>query len=130
MYNCLKWWQDSDFTNKQIIVSGKKKDTWFILDPITGHKQHILSWDNVESTCPVQNPDAVYVGRTLYSIMMVDSRNGNRKWNVSFYDYSASPMSKEMGLRYSNCDELLPILFVRKIKFQIWCILHPVPLEN
>ncbi|KRT82319.1 hypothetical protein AMK59_3942 [Oryctes borbonicus] len=84
-----------------ILYTGKKKDTWFILDPITGHRQHVLSWDNVGSTCPIHNPDAVYVGRTSYSIMMVDSRNGNRKWNVSFYDYAASPMSMEMVHRYN-----------------------------
>ncbi|XP_022905104.2 serine/threonine-protein kinase/endoribonuclease IRE1 [Onthophagus taurus] len=84
-----------------ILYTGKKKDTWFSLDPTTGQKHHILSWDNISPTCPAPSSEAVYVGRTLYSIMMVDSKHNNRKWNVSFYDYAASPMSKDMLFAYN-----------------------------
>lgn len=84
-----------------ILYTGKKKDVWFILDPKTGQREQILGWGQMGPTCPVQSPEAVYIGRTQYSIMMVDSQKGNKKWNVSFYEYSATPMSKEMLAKYN-----------------------------
>lgn len=74
--------------------TGKKKDVWFMLDPKTGKRQQILGWDSMGTTC-IQASEAIYIGRTQYSIMMIDSAHGNRKWNVSFYEYSATPMDKE-----------------------------------
>ncbi|KAF5287499.1 hypothetical protein FQA39_LY04127 [Lamprigera yunnana] len=83
-----------------ILYTGKKKDTWYMLDPRTGQRQQILGWDRMSPTCPIESADAVYIGRTQYSIMMVDIRNTNRKWNVTFYDYTANPLSKEKLMSY------------------------------
>lgn len=74
---------------------GKKKDSWFLLDPLTGQRQHILGWDHSGPTCPIESRETIYLGRTQYTIMMIDTQNGNRKWNVTFYEYSAMPMSKD-----------------------------------
>ncbi|XP_015520215.1 serine/threonine-protein kinase/endoribonuclease IRE1 [Neodiprion pinetum] len=78
-----------------ILYTGRKTDTWFSIDPHTGEREHLLGFDKVESTCPVKVQDAVFVGRTEYNIMMVDSKQKDRKWNVTFYDYSASKMKPE-----------------------------------
>lgn len=73
-----------------ILYTGRKTDTWFSVDPHTGEREHLLGFDKVEPTCPVKVHDAVFVGRTEYNIMMVDSKQKDRKWNVTFYDYSAA----------------------------------------
>ncbi|XP_018329756.1 serine/threonine-protein kinase/endoribonuclease IRE1 isoform X2 [Agrilus planipennis] len=79
-----------------ILYTGKKADSLFMLNPKTGNKHRVFGWDTTASTCPKESPgNSVYVGRTQYSIIMMDSQNLERKWNVSFYDYSANPMSKE-----------------------------------
>lgn len=78
-----------------ILYTGRKTDTWFSVDPHTGEREHLLGFDKVEHTCPVQIQDAVFVGRTEYNIMMVDSKQKDRKWNVTFYDYSAAKMKPE-----------------------------------
>lgn len=94
MFFLLQFWSN--------IVLGKKKASWFTLDPKTGQRQQILGWDTWSPTCPIESPDAVYIGRTQYSIMMFDSRNTQRRWNVTFYDYSAGTMSKEMLQNYGD----------------------------
>ncbi|XP_012256735.2 serine/threonine-protein kinase/endoribonuclease IRE1 [Athalia rosae] len=78
-----------------ILYTGRKTDTWFSIDPHTGEREHLLGFDKVEHTCPVKVQDAVFVGRTEYNIMMVDSKQKDRKWNVTFYDYSAAKMKPE-----------------------------------
>ncbi|XP_065159273.1 serine/threonine-protein kinase/endoribonuclease IRE1 [Atheta coriaria] len=84
-----------------ILYTGKKKDTWFMLDPKTGNRQQILGWDILHGpTCPVQTPDAIYIGRTEYSLRMVDSKQSNRRWNVTFYEYAAVPMDKDTAALY------------------------------
>lgn len=101
---------NSSLNNFQIKLLGKKKDSWFLLDPITGQRQHILGWDTSSPTCPIPSREAIYLGRTQYTIMMIDTQNKNRKWNVTFYEYSASPMSKDMLSNYGKyitCSKLL-----------------------
>lgn len=78
-----------------ILYTGRKIDTWFSVDPHTGQKEQLLGFDKVKYTCPVEIEDAVFVGRTEYNIIMVDSKQKNRKWNVTFYDYSAAKMEPE-----------------------------------
>lgn len=71
---------------------GKKKDTWYKLDPKTGNKEQILGWGDNSPTCPVEVNNFVYIGRTQYNIMMVDTNTHNKKWNITFYDYTAADM--------------------------------------
>ncbi|XP_053987934.1 serine/threonine-protein kinase/endoribonuclease IRE1 [Hylaeus volcanicus] len=78
-----------------ILYTGRKIDTWFSVDPNTGQREQLLGFDKVKNTCPVEMQNAVFVGRTEYNIIMVDSKQKNRKWNVTFYDYSAAKMEPE-----------------------------------
>ncbi|KOC68783.1 Serine/threonine-protein kinase/endoribonuclease ire-1 [Habropoda laboriosa] len=78
-----------------ILYTGRKIDTWFGVDPRTGQKEQLLGFDKVKNTCPVEMQNAVFIGRTEYNIIMVDSKQKNRKWNVTFYDYSAAKMEPE-----------------------------------
>lgn len=82
---------------------GKKKDTWFKMDPDTGHRQKILGFDKSSGTCSVDSQKAIYVGRTQYTIMMIDSKVKDKHWNVTFYDYSATQMTKDMLNDYGMC---------------------------
>lgn len=67
-----------------------------------------MGWESTGETCPIDNSEAVYLGRTKYSVMMVDIRNPLKKWNVTFYDYAATPMSKDelnnYGMSSTNID--------------------------
>ncbi|CAL7941148.1 unnamed protein product [Xylocopa violacea] len=78
-----------------ILYTGRKIDTWFGVDPRTGKREQLLGFDPVKNTCPVEMQNAVFMGRTEYNIIMVDSKQKNRKWNVTFYDYSATKMEPE-----------------------------------
>ncbi|KAK7794108.1 hypothetical protein R5R35_012602 [Gryllus longicercus] len=78
-----------------ILYTGKKIDTWFSVDPKTGTKQQIVSFDKEDKTCPVTGAHGIFIGRTEYNIMMLDSKHKERKWNVTFFDYSASAMDSE-----------------------------------
>ncbi|XP_038211674.1 serine/threonine-protein kinase/endoribonuclease IRE1 [Zerene cesonia] len=87
-----------------ILYTGKKSDTWFMLDPLTGSREHISGFDkskifkedDVEDTCDLDKKRSVYVARTEYNILMHDSNNENQKWNVTFFDYTSHDMGKEM----------------------------------
>ncbi|KAI4494432.1 hypothetical protein M0802_008924 [Mischocyttarus mexicanus] len=73
-----------------MLYTGRKIDTWFTVDPRTGRREQVLGFDNVANTCPVEIQDVIFIGRTEYNIIMVDSKQKDRKWNVTFYDYSAA----------------------------------------
>lgn len=78
-----------------ILYTGRKIDTWFGIDPRTGERKQLLGFDEVKNTCPLEMQNVVFMGRTEYNIMMVDSKQKNRKWNVTFYDYTATKMEPE-----------------------------------
>lgn len=82
-----------------IFYTGKKIDAWFSVNWKTGKKHPILSFDQLDKTCPVTASDTMFVGRTEYNIMMY-SKNQNRYWNVTFYDYATQKMSNEDILKY------------------------------
>lgn len=73
-----------------------------MMDPETGIRQKILGFDKSHATCSVNSQNGVYVGRTQYTIMMIDSKDKEKHWNVTFYDYTASPMNKEMLNNYGK----------------------------
>ncbi|XP_045525951.1 serine/threonine-protein kinase/endoribonuclease IRE1 [Pieris brassicae] len=86
-----------------ILYTGKKSDTWFMLDPLTGSREHISGFENTkifksdeDNTCQLDKKKGVYVARTEYNILMHDSKNENHKWNVTFFDYTSHDMAKEM----------------------------------
>lgn len=85
-----------------ILYTGKKKDTWYRLDPKTGYKKTIVGWDVPNPTCPLETNNYVFIGRTKYDIKMVDSRNPLRKWNVTYVDYTAASMTQEEQNNYGK----------------------------
>ncbi|XP_012058791.1 PREDICTED: serine/threonine-protein kinase/endoribonuclease IRE1 [Atta cephalotes] len=83
-----------------ILYTGRKIDTWFSIDPMTGEKEQLLSFHKVKDTCPLEMQNTIFVGRTEYNIIMVDSKHKDRKWNVTFYDYSAMQMEPDVIENY------------------------------
>ncbi|KAL0892911.1 hypothetical protein ABMA27_014590 [Loxostege sticticalis] len=86
-----------------ILYTGKKSDTWFMLDPLTGSREHVSGFDKSkifngenDNTCEPDKKRGIYVARTEYNILMHDSKNTNQKWNVTFFDYTSHAMGKEM----------------------------------
>ncbi|XP_063618788.1 serine/threonine-protein kinase/endoribonuclease IRE1 [Cydia splendana] len=86
-----------------ILYTGKKSDTWFILDPLTGSREHVSGFDKDKifnsdeaDTCFPDKKRGIYVARTEYNILMHDSKHEDQKWNVTFFDYSSLAMGKEM----------------------------------
>ncbi|XP_074099180.1 serine/threonine-protein kinase/endoribonuclease Ire1 isoform X1 [Cotesia typhae] len=72
------------------LYTGRKTDTWFSIDPVTGEREQLSGFDEPDNTCPLETPNTIFVGRTEYNIIMVDSKQKERKWNVTFYDYSTA----------------------------------------
>lgn len=83
-------------SNEGTFYVGRKQDVWYAIDPETGVKQHRLSMDGIESMCPPLNKRNApfYIGRTEYTVSMFEGLNGKKKWNVTFYDYSAREMDE------------------------------------
>jgi len=77
-----------------ILYSGKKIDTWLSVNSLTGAKQGSLSYEGClqgdKDMCPVMEPGTILIGRTEYNIMMFDTRTKDRKWNITYYDYSSN----------------------------------------
>ncbi|XP_066432622.1 serine/threonine-protein kinase/endoribonuclease IRE2 [Eleutherodactylus coqui] len=70
-----------------ILYTGKKQDSWFVLDPKSGEKQTTLSTDSSDGLCP--STPLLYIGRTQYMITMYDTKSRELRWNATFHDYSA-----------------------------------------
>ncbi|CAG9864423.1 unnamed protein product [Phyllotreta striolata] len=88
-----------------ILYTGKKKDSWFKLDLTNGRKQQILGWDDTYETptCPMDPERFIYIGRSQYTLRMVEEKKPENKWNVTFYDYTARQMAKEKCNNYKEC---------------------------
>lgn len=98
-----------------ILYSGKKKDTWFMIDPKTGRREKVVGFGGTAATSSEGQADSigyatsrsVYLGRTQYTVLMYDStKDRNTKpWNITFYDYSSHSMAPEVSLEYGTFDE-------------------------
>ncbi|XP_077295002.1 serine/threonine-protein kinase/endoribonuclease IRE1-like [Arctopsyche grandis] len=90
-----------------ILYTGKKIDTWFMIDPKTGVRKQVLGYEKSQlfdssqtNTCPIDPKSAIFVARTEYNVLMYDSKNENQRWNITFFDYSSHNMAKEMSNSY------------------------------
>lgn len=54
-------------TKKAFSFSGKKQDTWFIVDPKSGEKQTTLSTEAWDGLCP--SSPLLYIGRTRKPVL-------------------------------------------------------------
>ncbi|KAM9305462.1 serine/threonine-protein kinase/endoribonuclease IRE2 [Gastrophryne carolinensis] len=70
-----------------ILYTGKKTDSWFVVDPKSGQKQTTLSTQSSDGLCP--SSPLLYIGRTQYMITMYDTKSRELRWNATFHDYSA-----------------------------------------
>lgn len=68
-------------------LSGKKHDTWFVVDPKTGEKQTTLTTETSNNICP--SAPLLYIGRSEYMITMYDTKTREVRWNATYNDYSA-----------------------------------------
>ncbi|NXI40918.1 ERN1 endoribonuclease, partial [Galbula dea] len=75
-----------------VLYTGKKQDTWFIVDPKSGEKQTTLSTEAWEGLCPSR--PLLFIGRTQYVITMYDTKSRELRWNATFSEYSA-PLCEE-----------------------------------
>lgn len=94
-----------------ILYSGKKSDTWYMVDPKTGRREKVMGFGeaNMEGKDSDQigwaTSRAIYLGRTQYTVMMFDSqaKDKNAKpWNITFYDYNALSAPPELAKEYGN----------------------------
>ncbi|XP_046408900.1 serine/threonine-protein kinase/endoribonuclease IRE1 [Ischnura elegans] len=83
-----------------MLYTGKKVDTWFSIDPVSGIKLNSMGFGSEDKMCLPSNEDSLFIGRTEYSIMMFNAKHKQRKWNVTFVDYSADPMNEEALKNY------------------------------
>ncbi|KAI5616112.1 serine/threonine-protein kinase/endoribonuclease IRE2 isoform X1, partial [Silurus asotus] len=70
-----------------ILYTGKKQDTWYVVDPQTGEKQTSLNTASSDSICP--SAPLLYIGRTEYMITMFDTKTQELRWNATYNVYSA-----------------------------------------
>ncbi|XP_069037129.1 serine/threonine-protein kinase/endoribonuclease IRE1 isoform X2 [Lepisosteus oculatus] len=70
-----------------VLYTGKKQDSWFVVDPQTGQKQTSLTTGSSDSICP--SAPLLYIGRTEYVITMYDTKSRELRWNATYNDYSA-----------------------------------------
>uniref|UniRef100_A0A8V5FN56 Serine/threonine-protein kinase/endoribonuclease IRE1 n=1 Tax=Melopsittacus undulatus TaxID=13146 RepID=A0A8V5FN56_MELUD len=75
-----------------VLYTGKKQDTWVIVDPKSGEKQTTLSTEAWDGLCP--SSPLLYIGRTQYIITMYDTKSRQLRWNATFSEYSA-PLCEE-----------------------------------
>ncbi|XP_063063382.1 serine/threonine-protein kinase/endoribonuclease IRE1 [Engraulis encrasicolus] len=80
-----------------VLYTGKKQDSWFVVDPQTGEKQTRLSTAHSGPICP--SHPLLYIGRTEYMITMYDTKTQELRWNATYNDYSA-PLYDDQSYDY------------------------------
>ncbi|KAM4829679.1 serine/threonine-protein kinase/endoribonuclease IRE2 [Thomomys bottae] len=78
-----------------VFYTGRKQDTWFVVDPESGETQMTLSTDNVSTP-------RLYIGRTQYTITMHDPRAPALRWNTTYRRYSTLPVDNLPGKYMSH----------------------------
>ncbi|XP_065660136.1 serine/threonine-protein kinase/endoribonuclease IRE1 isoform X2 [Hydra vulgaris] len=82
-------------SSEGVLYVGQKQDVWYAVDPLTGIKHHRLTMDGIDHMCPpIEKQSLFYIGRTEYVVSMFEVHSGKKKWNVTFYEYSAKEMEE------------------------------------
>ncbi|XP_065338464.1 serine/threonine-protein kinase/endoribonuclease ire-1 isoform X2 [Cloeon dipterum] len=76
-----------------ILYTGKKVASWMAVDAVTG-KKHLVMGNEQQNfdVCPADGSQTIFIGRTEYSIAMYDSHKKEKRWNVSYFDYTAGTL--------------------------------------
>lgn len=92
-----------------ILYSGKKSDTWFIVDPKSGKREKVDFDGSVDGGDGERigwaTSRAIYLGRTQYTVMMFDSSQKSKNvkpWNITFYDYSSMATTPDISKDYGS----------------------------
>jgi len=92
-----------------ILYAGNKKDVWIAINPETGHRSEPLSSESPDSYCPVNNPKAVFIGKTEYHIQMLDTnQRASLRSCVDHYFHSLLPRFSESAMERHICGLLFP----------------------
>ncbi|XP_073976983.1 serine/threonine-protein kinase/endoribonuclease Ire1 [Rhodnius prolixus] len=83
-----------------MFYSGKKIDTWFSVDIATGKKLPLLGNTDLDRICPIQSSNSLFIGRTEYNLIILDSKSSNRHWNITYYDYTSHSLTKDQTNNY------------------------------
>nr|XP_006813336.1 PREDICTED: LOW QUALITY PROTEIN: serine/threonine-protein kinase/endoribonuclease IRE1-like [Saccoglossus kowalevskii] len=106
-----------------LLYTGRKTDIWIAVDPLTGEKQQTLTMDGSDTTCPSSGSASLYLGRTEYTITMFDSTTREKRWNVTFMDYSshvATDNSKYDLFHFSSSSDGQLVTLNRKSGDILW----------
>ncbi|XP_060921675.1 serine/threonine-protein kinase/endoribonuclease IRE1-like isoform X2 [Labrus mixtus] len=71
-----------------VLYTGKKQDSWYVVDLLTGEKQQTLTSSFAEMLCP--SSSLLYLGRTEYTITMYDTKSRELRWNATYSDYAST----------------------------------------
>lgn len=94
-------------TRSGLLYTGKKTDYWVALNPDSGDKHASVTTDGIETctacTAVVQeDPDCnLYVGKTEYSLTIVDSKTTTQTWNVTYVSYAAPDLA-DINYEYTH----------------------------
>ncbi|KAJ6656489.1 hypothetical protein lerEdw1_003777 [Lerista edwardsae] len=83
-----------------ILYMGKKQDSWYVIDLMTGEKQQTLTSSFAESLCP--STSLLYLGRTEYTITMYDTKSKELRWNATYFDYAATLPDDDVQYKMSH----------------------------
>ncbi|XP_077184967.1 serine/threonine-protein kinase/endoribonuclease IRE1 [Paroedura picta] len=83
-----------------VLYMGKKQDSWYVIDLMTGEKQQTLTSSVAESLCP--STSLLYLGRTEYTITMYDTKSKELRWNATYFDYAATLPEEDMQYKMSH----------------------------
>ncbi|XP_019397368.1 PREDICTED: serine/threonine-protein kinase/endoribonuclease IRE2 isoform X1 [Crocodylus porosus] len=83
-----------------VLYTGKKQDTWFVVDPKSGEKQTTLSTEAWDGLCP--STPLLYIGRTQYVITMYDTKSRELRWNATYSDYSAPVLDEAYDYKMAH----------------------------
>ncbi|XP_060030086.1 serine/threonine-protein kinase/endoribonuclease IRE2 [Erinaceus europaeus] len=73
-----------------VFYTGRKQDTWFVVNPESGETQRTLTTEEPSAPC-------LYIGRTQYTVTMHDPRAPTLSWNTAYRRYSAPLMGGTPG---------------------------------
>ncbi|KAL5254218.1 hypothetical protein ACHWQZ_G013854 [Mnemiopsis leidyi] len=83
-------------TRSGLLYAGKKTDYWVALNPASGDKHSSVTTAGIETCTAVAQEDAesnLYVGKTEYSLTIVDSKTSTQTWNVTYVSYAAPKLT-------------------------------------
>ncbi|XP_028674786.1 LOW QUALITY PROTEIN: serine/threonine-protein kinase/endoribonuclease IRE1 [Erpetoichthys calabaricus] len=83
-----------------ILYMGKKQDLWYVVDLLTGEKQHTLTSSSAESLHP--SSSLLYLGRTEYTITMYDTKSKELRWNATYFNYASTVPDKDSQYKMSH----------------------------